>query len=442
MARTKMRWLSFASAAALTAAVALIAACDEAIHDHAANGVAADDSTATTVTAERWICPMHPTYVSDHQGTCPICGMDLVPASELASSSASTVPGMAEVALSADGIALAGVRTEPAAMAPLTSTIRAVGTVTADETRVRSVQTRVAGWIETLAVSAVGAPVRQGQPLLTIYSPELLASQEELVRAAAARRVAAEQGADARALAAADLLVDAARRRLQLFAVPDDFVARLAAGGEPSRAVPLRAPVAGVVTERMAYEGMRVAPGQSLFMVTDLSTVWIEARCYEYEAGSLTTGMPAEVRLPNDPGVVLQGTVDYVYPTVDPVTRTLPVRLVFANPFGLLRPGMYASVDLVVDRGEALVVPDDAILDTGARRLVFVALGEGRFAPREVEVGARAGGRAQILAGLDAGEEIVVRANFLLDSESRIRAALAGLGATVPAGGHDGEHGQ
>ena len=296
-----------------------------------------------------------------------------------------------------------------------------MGLVTADQTRVSSVQTRVAGWIESLAVSAVGESVRRGEPLLSLYSPELLATQEELLRARAAGD---------------ELLAEAARRRLELFGAPREFVARIEASGAAQRAVPLPAPVTGVITARLAYEGMQVAPGMALFEVADLSEVWIEARFYEYEASLVVAGAPVEVRLPHDPSVVLQGTLDHVYPTLDEASRTLAARVVLPNDFGLLRPGMYADVRLVVDRGAALVIPDDAILDTGERRIVFVHLGEGRFTPREVRVGVRSGGRAQILAGLAAGEDVVVRANFLLDSESRIRAALLGQGGEVPAGGH------
>jgi membrane fusion protein, copper/silver efflux system len=409
-------------ALALAFAVAL-AGCGGGGHEHAA-----PDGGQTAAAAEKWLCPMHPTYVSERKGTCPICGMDLVPAAEFAAQQgggASGVPGMAALELSDDAIRLARVRTRPAAVEMMASEIRAVGLVKADENRVRSVQTRVAGWIETLAVSSVGARVAKGEPLLTIYSPELVASQEELLRALAAHN---------------DLLVESARKRLQLFGVPDDFVARLEATGTVARAVPLRSPVTGVVTERLAYEGMQVEPGLALFQVADLDEVWIEARFYESEASLVTTGAPVEVRLPQDPSVVLQGTIDYVYPTLDDASRTLTARVVFANDFGLLRPGMYANVTLSVARGEALVIPDDAILDTGERRIVFLSLGEGRFTPREVEVGTRSGGKAQILSGLEAGDDVVVRANFLLDSESRIRAALAGLGAETPVGGHAEGH--
>jgi multidrug efflux pump subunit AcrA (membrane-fusion protein) len=387
----------------------LLAGCGDAARNDARPA-----AEPTAAVAEKWLCPMHPTYISDRKVQCPICGMDLVPATEFAAEQgggASGVPGLAALELSDDAIRLAGVRTRPAAMENLTSEIRAVGLVKADENRVRSVQTRVAGWIESLAVSSVGAPVAKGELLLTIYSPELVASQEELLRAVAAGN---------------DLLVDSARKRLRLFEVPDDFVEHLEATGEVARTVPLRSPVSGFVTERMVYEGMQVEPGMALFQVTDLSEVWIEARFYESEASLVTTGAPVEVRLPQDPSVVLQGTIDYIYPTLDDASRTLAARVVLANDFGLLRPGMYADVTLSMDRGEALVIPDDAILDTGTRRLVFVSLGAGRFMPREVEVGTRSGGKAQILSGLEAGDDVVVHANFLLDSESRIRAALAG----------------
>lgn len=395
------------------------------------------------VAAKKWLCPMHPTYISDHKEACPICGMDLVPAAEFTAQQgggASGVPGMAAIELSDEAVRLAGVRTQPATVETMNTEIRTVGMVAVDATRVRSVQARVAGWIETLAVSAVGTRVEAGAPLLTIYAPDLVAGQEELLRAIVARDAAA--GGDPQTLANAEHLVAAARRRLSLFEVPDAFVARLEQTGKPSRAVPLLSPATGVVTERMAFEGMRVEPGLTLLQVSDLAEVWVEARFYEYEAALVAEGAPVEVRLPHDPGVVLPGRIDYVYPTLDDASRTLAARIVLDNGFGLLRPGMYANVTLLADRGEALVVPDDAILDTGERRLVFVSLGEGRFTPREVEVGVRSGGKAQILNGLAAGEQVVVRANFLLDSESRLRAALlnADAGAATPVGGHAGDH--
>ena len=404
----------------------------DANHVHG-SPTAAGDATAA---ADRWLCPMHPTYISDRKGSCPICGMDLVPAREFAGGEDSGVPGLAALQLSDEGIALAGVRTQPVTRGSLTAAVRAVGRVVPDETLVSSVQTRVGGWIESLAVEAVGQEVRAGQALLEIYSPELLAGQEELLRALAAQRAAKEAGREGRDAA---FLADAARRRLELYGVPRSFIDQLEASGRPSPRVPLLCPATGVVTKREAFVGMRIEPGMPLFEVTDLARVWVVADFYENEARQLAAGMPVQVDLPSYPGMALPAVVDFVYPTLDEAARTQPVRVVLDNPFKVLRPGMYASVTLDIDRGESLIVPDDAVLDTGTRKIAFVALGEGRFTPREVAVGQRSGGRTQILSGLQEGDLVVVHANFLLDSESRLRAALAG-GDAPPAGGHEGGH--
>lgn len=387
--------------------------------------------------AARWLCPMHPTYTSDRQGSCPICGMDLVEATAFATAqggAAGGLPGMAALELDERSVRLAGVRTEAAAVRPLRRVIRAVGTVSVDETRQHSVQSRVSGWIETLAVAAVGERVTRGGPLLTIYSPELVSTQEELLRT----RTLAATAADADIRAGAAALAEAARRRLRLLGVADDFVARLEQGGEVARAVPLRSPASGVVTVREAFAGMAVMPGMELLQVSDLSAVWLEARFYEYEARHVTAGRPVTVQLPHEPGPGLPGVIDYVYPTLDEATRTLRARIVLGNDFGSLRPGMYADVLLDVDQGQALAIPDDAILDTGVRQVVFIALGGGRFVPREVTIGDRAGGLAQVLDGIEPGEQVVVKAAFLLDSESRIRAALLPPPGEPAAGGHDG----
>jgi RND family efflux transporter MFP subunit len=376
---------------------------------------------------------MHPTYVLDHKGSCPICGMDLVPAADLAEpqgGAASTVPGMAAVALSEEAIRLAGVRTAEAVREQIGSTIRTVGIVTADESRVRHVHTKISGWVEKLAVSTAGHEVRKDDPIVTIYSPELLAGQEELLEAGKA--LAAAQGDEARR--SAEMLVEAARRRLRLFDVPEGFLEDVERTGQASRTVTLRAPFNGVVTTLDVFAGQAVNPEDALYTLTDLSQVWIEGNFYENEARTLELEQAAELTLPYDPSVSLSGTVDFIYPYLDPQSRTIKVRFVFANDFGLLKPGMYANVTLAGEQGESVVVPDNAILSTGERSLVFVAGGEGVFTPREVEVGVRTGGRAQILSGVEAGERVVIKANFLLDSESRIRAALSGSGQT-PAGG-------
>ena len=387
-----------------------------------------------------YVCPMHPTYVSDHPGDCPICGMRLVPAEQVSAGQEGTgVPGMAAIRLPANGIKLAGVQTATAEHGSVARTIRTVGIVAADESRVRRVQVKVDGYVERLFVNTPGQAVRKGDPLLAIYSPDLLTGQEEYLRTIEARRSLGGTGGASGDLPAggtpgpnqdrlrdADLLVRAARERLQLLDVPDGVLAQLEQTGKSTRTITLRSPASGVVTERTAYEGMKVTPGMELFTITDLSEIWIDGSFYESEAPFLAAGRPAMVTLAYDPSVMLQGEVAFVYPYLDPESRTLRARFSFPNADGVLKPGMYANVLLEAGGGDGVIIPDDAVMDTGARKIVFVSKGDGLFEPRAVETGVRTEGKVQILAGVMAGEEVVVRANFLLDSESRIRAALSG----------------
>lgn len=325
----------------------------------------------------------------------------------------------------AAGLRLAGVQTVVAERQALTRTTRAAGVVVADETRVRHVHTKVAGYIEKLYVNYTGQQVRRGQPLLSIYSPELLATQRELLRA---KEIAGRFSRSAlpEVRRGGEELLEAARQRLELLDVPPDFVSRLESTGEAQRAVTLTAPVSGFVTGKEIFEGQEVQPGLDVLTLTDLSRVWIEAELYEYESRSLRLGEKATVSLPYDPGVRLTGHVAFVYPVLDPQTRTIKVRLEFPNPGLALKPGMYVDVTPDLETSEGVVIPDSAILDTGVRQVVFVERG-GTFEPREVRVGNRGGAQALVLSGVEAGERVAVRANFLLDSESKLRAAVAGL---------------
>ncbi len=356
-------------------------------------------------------------------------GMDYVPvyADEAGQQPSASVPGLAPVQLSEEGIRLAGVQTVAAVEESLARTIRTVGTVTADETRIQHFHTRVTGWVETLYVNFTGQFVEAGQPVLSIYSPELLASQEEFLRAReTAGRFAASDLPEVRK--GGEELLAAARRRLSLFDVPEGFIEELERTGQPQRAVTLVAHTSGYVTSKGIFHGQQVDPSMmDLFTITDLSHVWIDADFYEYEASLLRLGQEARLTLTYDPAVRLSGRIAYIYPTLNPETRTIKVRFDFANPGLKLKPGMFANVELNTGGARGVVIPDSAIIDTGERQVVFVSLGGGRFDPRQVRVGVRSEGQALIVSGVATGEQVVVKANFLLDSESQLRAALAGV---------------
>lgn len=373
--------------------------------------------------------PMNPTVTSPVPMKDEM-GMEYVPVyADEAAPAGSGVAGMATVEITSEGIRLSGVQTEPAVVERAARSVRTVGTVTADETRIRHVHTKIAGWVEKLFVNFTGQLVRKGQPILSIYSQELLASQQEFLRAReTAAKFAASELPEVRT--GGEELLRSAEQRLRLFDVPEDFIEELKRSGQPKRAVTLLAPVSGFVTVKEIFEGQQIEPGMELFAITDLSRIWIEADVYEYEARSVHVGQEGRVTLPYDPGRQLAGRVTFVYPTLNPESRTLRVRLEFANPDFALKPAMFANVELPLDATEGVVIPDSAVIDTGERQVVFVSLGGGRFEPREVKLGIRSSGKAQVLSGVAAGDQVVTRANFLLDSESQLRAAIAGMKKT------------
>lgn len=305
-------------------------------------------------------------------------------------------------------------------------TIRAVGLVVVDQRLESHVHTRVSGYIERIHVNAVGDPVRRGQALYRLYSPDVVATEYEYVASAGQGGLSAK-------------IAEAALERLVLWGVPTAEISRLKRTREAQRTIAFVAPTAGVVIDKSALQGMYVTPEMELYHLADLSKVWVMVTLYEHELPLVKAGDTAQIGLPGRPDARIDGVIDYVYPEVDLATRTARARIEVDNREGLLKPGMFATATIVESLGQALVVPDDAVLTTGLRKLVFVQEGDARFEPREVGLGPRVEGGYLVHHGLAAGDRVVVRANFLLDAESRLQAALQRGDASAP--GHAGHGG-
>jgi len=346
-------------------------------------------------------------------------GMDYLPVYENEAADA----GAGMVTVPPGRMQVLGVRTAPVETRPaLTRAIRATGTVQFDERSMAVATTRAAGWIEHLDVAATGDPVKRGQALAEIYSPDLVAAEEEYL-------VAARLGSG---------LATASLHRLRALGVPDDEIARLRRTGRVAQRIPVLAPADGVVTEKMVVEGTRVGPDQPLYKTASLSPVWLIAEVQEQDLGAIQPGEPARAGFVAFPGRGFEGTVDYIYPSLNAETRTGRVRIVTPNPDGALRAGMYASVEIEAPAGSAsgpaLAVLSSAVIDSGRQQVVLVERGEGRFEPRKVRLGAEGDGYAQVLDGLKPGERVVVGANFLIDAESNLRAALQAFSAPKEQG--------
>src|SRR3989441_6626418 len=317
---------------------------------------------------------------------------------------------------------LIGVRTVPVTYAPLEQEIRAVGTVEYDERKLTKVNLRVSGWIEQVFVNAIGQSVRAGQPLLTLYSPDLLATQDEYLLAVKAQaQLEGSPVAEARQQAAA--LVVSARERLRLWNLTDEQIAAIERRGKAERVLAVYAPSSGIVLKRQALPGNYVEPGITLYELADLSTVWINGDIYESEIPSVKLNQPAKVTFEAYPGETFPGKVTYIYPYLNEATRTVRVRMEFPNPHLKLKPGMYGNVVLGVDAGRRLVVPKEAVLDSGLRQLVFLDLGQGVYQPYPVKLGRRSQDYVEVLEGIKEGDRVVTSANFLLDAESKLASA-------------------
>lgn len=351
-------------------------------------------------------CGMHPWVILPAPGLCPICHMDLTPLDP------AKLTG--EIAINPVIVQNIGVRVAPVTTGPLVQEVRTVGSVAYDETSICVINVKFGGYVEELFVAAEGARVEAGQPLFTIYSPELYAAQEEYLLAS-------------RSGASSPQLLESARTRLRYFDLSDEQVAELERARRPTRALLVRSPFAGVVTEKMVNAGTRVEPGMPTYRVADLTRVWVDVTLYEYQLPFVGEGQEAAMTLPFVPGREFRGRVAQLYPYLSVESRQVRVRLEFANDDGRLKPGMFANVALRKTlEAEATLVPREAVLRTGSREIAFVSLGDGRFEPRTIRTGIETtGAQLQVLEGLREGDSVVTSGQFLLDSESKMRTALA-----------------
>jgi RND family efflux transporter MFP subunit len=372
-----------------------------------------------------WYDPMVPGSRFDKPGKSPFMDMQLVPKyadEEPAPASGAAAPS---VSLSAAAIRATGVAAVPVTRQALSDEIRAVGTIEADETKLERVAARVSGRVERLYANFTGQAVRRGAPLFDLYSPDLVATQREYLLALENRRRLADASPEAGE--SAQSLVEAARDRLRLWGISADQIRTLERTQRPDLALTYRSPVSGTVVQKSVVEGQYVHEGTDLYLLADLSSVWLVAQVYEFELGRLRVGQPVTATVSALPGSELKGRVVFIEPTLERETRTARVRVALPNPRGDLKPGMFADARLAVPLGERLSVPRSAVIDTGTRQVVYVETAPGTFTPRDVKLGSAAGDRREVLEGLREGEKVVAAANFFVDSQ----AQLAGGGSSI-----------
>ena len=407
----------------------------------------AEERGAEEAQVQLWTCGMHPNVITEEPGQCPICGMNLTPVKQAAADEgddAGTGRGTAHGEMSAappeetagssrdasiviDPVTIQNIGVQTAAVRerPLTRSVRTVGHLDYNEEMFSRINVKYAGWIEKLYVNETGQQVGAGDPMLDIYSPEMVAAQEEYLLAFQNHKNLEGSEFETIAKGAASLL-DASRRRLLYWDVTEAQIRELEARGGITRTLTIYAPSKGIVVERMAELGMRVTPGMDLYRMADLSSIWAFAHVYDADAPWLNPGLTAEMELPYNPGKVYRGTIDYIYPYLDQASRDIKIRLVFPNRNLELKPQMYANIRLSA-RGErpVLVIPGSAVIRSGERNVVFVALDGGKFEPREVTLGMEGeDGYVQAASGVSVGEQVVTSAQFLIDSESRLQEAI------------------
>lgn len=401
---------------------------------------AAPDDKIAQVKPGQFYCPMGAEHVQDKPGKCPKCGMNLVEKKEAPAgheghapgTSAAPVPGRISISLSADKRQMIGLALSKVEKRALTNTVRTTAVVQHDETRYARIAPRFGGWVRKLHVNSTGAPVEKGQPLFTVYGPELFSTENEyLIAWRGFQQLKADVSAEQRS--ATTNLLNSARRRLELWEIGDDEIRALEQRGTASDEVLFRSPIAGHVVAKMAVEGKSFMAGESLYDVADLSHLWLDAWVFESDLPLMKPGLQATITFPYLGNKTFTAPMTFLYPHIDPQTRRGRVRLELDNPEHLLRPDMWASVGIQIPLGEKVLIPASAVIDTGQRFVAFVDGEDEHLQPRELKVGAKTDDYYEVLDGVKEGEKVVTRALFLVDSESQLKAAIAGMGE---AGGH------
>lgn len=372
-----------------------------------------------------WYDAMNPTHTYNKPGKAPD-GMDLVPKYADGDDARLSKMALGTVKVAPDRQRMIGVRTMTVSHEAFTRTLQTSGQITADETKIAHVHVKINGFIENVFVDYVGQLVKKGQPLFTLYSPDLVSTQEEyLIAKRGEKSLSSSQFAEV--AEGGKSLLRSARERLRLWDISDDQINKLDETGEVSRTLTFYSPISGFVMDRKAFPQTAVTPEMDLYQITDLSTVWVNADVYEYEVPFVKVGQRAVMQLSYYPGKSYTGKITYIYPTVDPIARTVKVRIEFPNSGFELKPQMFANVQLNINYGHQIVIPQEAVLDSGDKQYVFIVYEGGLFEPRTIQLGAKFEDKVSVLSGLKPGETIVTSGNFLIDSESRLKSSMGGM---------------
>lgn len=404
--------------------VVAIASCEKK-HEHDHSGGAQNEEK------QLYTCPMHPSYISDKPGNCPICNMTLVPVEKKDTRSHRHIPskveGLATIHISPEKRQLIGVKTDLVSFRPLISSLRTYGIVAYAEPNQSTVSLKFEGWVEKLYVNKTGEVVKKGMPLLEIYSPELFATQQEYILALKTDQLTGDS-----------TLSENARRRLKFWDITDAQIQALGRTKTPKKRLTVVAPFDGTIVSKNVVEGQKVMPGDALYTLGDNSKLWVVAQVYEENVHLVKEGMDVTVSLAHRPEETVPGKITYVYPYITRETRTNPIRVELHHGPDHFRPDTYINVDIHVDSGSKLTIPKDAILDSGTEKIAFVDHGDGMFEPRSVTVGTLGDAYLEVVGGLQNGERVVTQATFFVDSESRLKSALERVGSGSAHAGHGG----